>query len=305
MILKYQKVFVTHDERHSTTITLSEPDYQDGHLHCTELCTIGNDTYVHVPDLVVLPEQPSELEVTMESVTLTNELKAEIKALSPHIKLANYRLKERINFRDNFDYDEFINSISIEKLLDPAELIKVANAGKAKVAQDNLVNTFKLNTAKRTLGLTVEEAPVEDLAAYVATLEADITNPSSDVAYHPPLPPGVTPPAVAAISATITREPGWNNVLGWRIALDISDPAYIPANIAISVYSSANCVGYLYTPGALQLNSTTGKYFAVCPPGQEKGDVAYHFGLLYGAAQLSCWTVAAGEQTKTIQIFGD
>ena len=194
------------------------------------------------------------------------------------------------------------------KPLDPVleeSKIKSINADKAKVAQGIVVNKFKLNEAKRALGLTVEEAPAEDLATYVATLEADILNPSSDSAYHPPLPPGVTPPAVAAIIATITREPGWNNVLGWRIVLDISDPAYIPANIAISVYSSANCVGYLYTPGALQLNSTTGKYFAVCPPGQEKGDVAYHFGLLYGAAQLSCWTVAAGEQTKTIQIFGD
>jgi hypothetical protein len=178
------------------------------------------------------------------------------------------------------------------------------NAAKARAAQMKMINAYQLNQAKKALGLTVDGPDILDVSAYVQGLETDISNPSDDELYGPPLPPGVTPPAVAAIIATITREPGWNSVLGWRIVLDISDPEYIPANIAISVYSSENCTGYLYTPGALQLDAETGKYFAVCPPGQEHGDVDYHFGLLYGAAQLSCWTLTVGEQEKVLQIYG-
>ena len=85
MILKYQKIFVAHDDRHSTTITLVEPDYNDGDPRMTELCTIGDDTYVHVPDDIVLPEQPFNIDVGIAPTTLTAELKAELKALSPHV----------------------------------------------------------------------------------------------------------------------------------------------------------------------------------------------------------------------------
>jgi hypothetical protein len=57
---------------------------------------IGDDTYVHVPDDIVLPEQSFDLEVGMGSVTLTDELRAEIKAASPHVRLANERVVEKI-----------------------------------------------------------------------------------------------------------------------------------------------------------------------------------------------------------------
>ena len=107
MILKYQKIFVVHDDKHSTTITLVEPDYNDGDPRMTELCTIGEDTYIHIPDELELPEQPFNIDVGMEAVILTNELKAEIKALSPHFRLAYSRLdtekKSRLNC--GFEYD--------------------------------------------------------------------------------------------------------------------------------------------------------------------------------------------------------
>ena len=183
--------------------------------------------------------------------------------------------------------------------------ILAINSAKAKKEQDKIIEAHAINTAKKALGLVVVEADISELQTYVQVLEGDIQNPSSDQAYHPPLPPGVVASDVAAIIATITRLSGWNAVLGWRIDFDISDPEYIPANIAISVYSSPDCSGYLYTPGALQVDAETGKYYALCPAGQEHGDVDYHFGLLYGAAQLSCWTFPAGENEKVIQIYGE
>lgn len=98
MILKYQKVTDTH-----TTHTLAEPDYaEDDGVRCVELATIGNDTYVYVPDAVVLPDQPFAVDVSLEQVTLTSELLAEIKAVSPHVRLINRRVVEKIRLK----YDE-------------------------------------------------------------------------------------------------------------------------------------------------------------------------------------------------------
>lgn len=175
----------------------------------------------------------------------------------------------------------------------------------AKNQQNAIVSEYATNAAKKALGLEVEEADIVELQEYVQTLETDIKNPSSEQTYHPPIPPGVVAPDVEAISITMTRPEGWNNTLGWKMVFNISDPEYIPANIAISVYSAENCTGYLYTPGALQQDIETGKYYAVCPAGQEKGDVGYHFGLLYGSAQLACWTFVAGTAEEVKLIYGD
>ncbi len=98
MILKYQKII---DD--FTTHTLVEPDYKESDPRITELYTIGDVTFVHIPDGLVLPEQPFNLEVTMEEVTLTDELRAEIKALSPHVALINTRVVEKIRAKYSQD----------------------------------------------------------------------------------------------------------------------------------------------------------------------------------------------------------
>lgn len=105
-----------YDARHSTTITLVEPDYEENEQRITELCTIGNDTYVHIPDGCVLPEQPFDLEVSMESIVLTNELREEIKALSPHIKLSYARLHERIRNKYSVEDEQYFTRISVGAL---------------------------------------------------------------------------------------------------------------------------------------------------------------------------------------------
>ena len=104
MIIKYKKVLKQFDDRISTTYTLVQPDYKDTDPRCTELCTIGEDTYVNVPDGVNLPEQPKQ--IAMEVVTLTDELRAEIKAVSPHVKLINARVVEKIRGKYSVN-DEF------------------------------------------------------------------------------------------------------------------------------------------------------------------------------------------------------
>lgn len=106
MILRYRKITDNY-----TTHALVEPDYKDGETRCTELCTIGNDTYVHVPDDLVLPEQPDVLD--MEAVSLTPELREEIKAASPHVQLSYKRLNDRIRAKYNIDDELYLARIAV------------------------------------------------------------------------------------------------------------------------------------------------------------------------------------------------
>lgn len=93
-----------------------EPDYNDDGLRMTELCTIGEDTYVHWPDELEMPEQPFNIDVGLESVALTNELKAEIKALSPHTLLSYTRLQERIRSKYSIEDEQYFTRISVGSL---------------------------------------------------------------------------------------------------------------------------------------------------------------------------------------------
>ena len=105
MLLKYQKItdeFTTH-----IMATLNEGE------GVTELCTIGEDTYVYVADNVVLPEQPKIVNNTLESVTLTEELKAEIKAVSPHVELIEKRFIERLREKYTPDDELYFTRICV------------------------------------------------------------------------------------------------------------------------------------------------------------------------------------------------
>ncbi len=114
MILKYQKVLQIHDDKQSTTITLVEPDYQNSDVRTTELCTIGEDTYVHIPNDMDLPIQPEQ--ITVIEITLTDELKSAIKSNSPHVKLSYTRLQERIRSKYSIEDEQYFSRISIGSL---------------------------------------------------------------------------------------------------------------------------------------------------------------------------------------------
>lgn len=66
----------------------------------TELATIDGITYVCLPDGAVLPiEQPVELADSIQQITLSDEQKKAIKAVSPHIRLINERVVEQVRAR--------------------------------------------------------------------------------------------------------------------------------------------------------------------------------------------------------------
>jgi len=111
MIIKYKKV---QDEY--TTHTLLEPDYKDSDGRCTELCTIDDFTYVNVPAGVTLPAQPTIIQASVTQVVLTDELKEQIKKLSPHVQLSYSRLQERIRARYSADDETYFTRISIGAL---------------------------------------------------------------------------------------------------------------------------------------------------------------------------------------------
>jgi hypothetical protein len=61
----------------------------------TQLATLDDGyIYCHIPDGVELPEQPTQ--ITVEPVTLTDELRAEIAAASHHVALINQRVRDAI-----------------------------------------------------------------------------------------------------------------------------------------------------------------------------------------------------------------
>jgi len=108
-------------------------------------------------------------------------------------------------------------------------------------------------------------------------------------------------PQVAVITATVTREAGWNDNLGFRVVFEFSDPEYVPSNVALAVHSEADCGGTSYTTGALQFDGTN--YYTICPAGHEPGDVDIHFGLLYAAANMGCWTLPAGVTSQEFLVY--
>lgn len=96
-----------------TIIQMALPDNQgqDAALRCTELCTIDNVTYVAVPAGVTLPAQPSELVVA--PAVLTDALKDQIKAASPHVSLISERMVQKIRAAYTIDDEMYFARIGV------------------------------------------------------------------------------------------------------------------------------------------------------------------------------------------------
>ena len=113
-IRSYQKVSLPH-----VVVTMNLPDSQGADLadsvHCTELCTIEGTTYVAVPAGVTLPTQPEQITVT--SITLTDTLKEQIKAASPHVALISERMIQKIRASYSIDDEMFFARIGVGALM--------------------------------------------------------------------------------------------------------------------------------------------------------------------------------------------
>jgi len=79
------------------TRELNLPLDEDHRRLGTELATLDGITYIALPDGAALPDdQPAEIADSIESVTLTPTLIADLKAASPHVRLINQRVVEQI-----------------------------------------------------------------------------------------------------------------------------------------------------------------------------------------------------------------
>lgn len=107
-IYSYQKVSTPY-----TVIQAVLPDSTGANdeLHCTELCTLGGITYLSVPDGVTLPSQPPE--ITLSTVTLTPELREQIKAASTHAQFIAERMIQKIRAQYSVDDEMFFARIGV------------------------------------------------------------------------------------------------------------------------------------------------------------------------------------------------
>lgn len=74
------------------------------------MCTLPDGyTYLSGPD--GLPEQPAQISV--EPVELTDELRAQIKAASPHTRLIHQRMEARIRERYSLEAEQYFARIGV------------------------------------------------------------------------------------------------------------------------------------------------------------------------------------------------
>ena len=86
----------------------------DDGVRCTELATLGDLTYVCIPSGVTLPAQPPQITVT--PVTLTDAIKEQIKAASPHASLISERMLQKIRAKYTPEDEMYFARISIGAL---------------------------------------------------------------------------------------------------------------------------------------------------------------------------------------------
>jgi len=111
-IISYKKTFDAY-----TTYELRTPDDQGAESYCTELGTIDGLTYVSVPPGVTLPEQLPQVAATLQTVTLTPELRAQLKAASPRCALIAERMVQKIRARYSIDDEMFFARIGLGSVL--------------------------------------------------------------------------------------------------------------------------------------------------------------------------------------------
>ena len=80
-----------------------------------ELATVDGTTYVFLPDGAVLGEQPAEILDSLAEVTLDAATREAVKAASPHCRLINDRMQQRIRERYSLDDEMYFARIGVGK----------------------------------------------------------------------------------------------------------------------------------------------------------------------------------------------
>lgn len=107
-IYKYKKI--TTEGPNGTTLYANLPESD-----ALELCEIDGNTYVFVSDGAALPEQHEG--ITLESVTLTDDLRSEIKKSSRACQLIDMRMQEMIRERYTAEDEMYFARIGTGKAL--------------------------------------------------------------------------------------------------------------------------------------------------------------------------------------------
>jgi len=102
----------------SATKVLALPIDKKGQFIGTELATLADGlTYVSIPATTTLPTQPQEISNTVtEGVALTAAQVTEIKSVSPHVRLINDRVCDKIREQYSLDDELKLARISIGNL---------------------------------------------------------------------------------------------------------------------------------------------------------------------------------------------
>lgn len=98
-----------------TDVRPTGPDGLDAAETITEIAELGGWRYVAVPE-GVLPSVPEPI-TTWEAVALTDELRAQIKALSPHCQVARERFISAIRAKHALDDELYYARIATGVLL--------------------------------------------------------------------------------------------------------------------------------------------------------------------------------------------
>ena len=110
-LIAYQKAITR-----ETTIALRLPfDPATHQQQGTELATLADGrTVVCLPDGATLPtEQPAQIAASIQPLTLTPELRAEIRANSPHMRLIDQRVIEKIRAAYSIDDEMYFARIGV------------------------------------------------------------------------------------------------------------------------------------------------------------------------------------------------
>lgn len=103
----------------------------------------------------------------------------------------------------------------------------------------------------------------------------------------------------------ITRQPGWQDNIGYRVELLDFAEDKSPGVFALAEYNNPGGRSYKFTTGGFLLDGETGIWGSVCPPGFEQGSIDIYFGILYASILYSSFTLFAQYDESIFYCGGD
>lgn len=106
-------------------------------------------------------------------------------------------------------------------------------------------------------------------------------------------------------SIKVTREPGWQGNLGYRVVLEDWAEDITPNAIGMAIYNQPDGNDYSYTTGAMLWDATAEEWYCTCPAGFEPGMEDIYMGFLYGSLNIAAFTMQSQWMEQTFSGGGD